>query len=268
MEQRNLLIAIVVSVGILIGFQFIFQRLHPTVPHVGNEAATSATQSAAPGAKPGAAIGAPGTTAPGAVAAKATEPLEAAIAGQPRVKIDTPRLHGSIALTGAKFDDLTLAKYHETVDPKSPEVLLLSPPGTPNPYLAEFGWVAAEPGTVKVPGADTVWKASGGALTPSNPVTLTWDNGEGLVFTRTISIDPNYMFTVDDAVQNTGRAAGPLSPYGLVSRTGTPQVADITFCSRPDRRPRRVVAGGQIRLAQPGPAERLPFDRRLARLYR
>ncbi|HUC70556.1 MAG TPA: membrane protein insertase YidC [Stellaceae bacterium] len=225
MEQRNLLIAIVVSVGILIGFQFIFQRLHPTVPHVGNEAATSATQSAAPGATPGAAIGAPGTTAPGAVAAKATEPLEAAIAGQPRVKIDTPRLHGSIALTGAKFDDLTLAKYHETVDPKSPEVLLLSPPGTAEPYLAEFGWVAAEPGTVKVPGADTVWKASGGALTPSNPVTLTWDNGQGLIFTRTISVDPNYMFTVRDEVRNTGGAPVQLLPYGLVSRTGTPQVA-------------------------------------------
>jgi YidC/Oxa1 family membrane protein insertase len=220
MEQRNLLIAIVVSVGILIGFQFVFQRLHPPVPHAATEAPAPASQSAAPNT-----AGAPGTAAPGAVAAKATETLAAAIAGQPRVDIETPSLHGSIALTGAKFDDLTLAKYHETVNKKSPEVLLLSPPGTANPYLAEFGWVAADPGTVKLPGPGTVWKASGGKLTPSNPVTLTWDNGQGLEFTRRISVDPNYMFTVTDEARNTGAAPVQLLPYGLVSRTGTPQVA-------------------------------------------
>jgi YidC/Oxa1 family membrane protein insertase len=227
MEQRNLLIAIVVSVGILIGFQFVFQRLHPPpVPHVGTSAGAPAAQSA-----PGTSAGAPpagatnATNAPGALAARAAETPAAAVAGQPRVKIDTLQLHGSIALVGARFDDLTLATYHETVNPKSPEVVLLSPPGTANPYFAEFGWVAAKPGSVKVPGPQTLWKASGGPLTPSNPVTLTWDNGQGLVFTRTISIDPNYMFTVKDAVRNTGSTAVTLMPYGLVSRTGTPQVA-------------------------------------------
>jgi YidC/Oxa1 family membrane protein insertase len=222
MEQRNLLIAIVLSVGILIGFQFVFQRLHPPpVPHVGSEATAPATPSAASGSRPAA----PGTAAPGAVAARATETVEAAIAGQPRVAIATPRLHGSIALKGARFDDLTLARYHETVDPNSPEVLLLSPPGTANPYLAEFGWVAAEPGSVKLPGPDTLWKASARPLTPSNPVTFTWDNGEGLVFTRTISVDPYYMFSVRDEVHNTGDQTIKLLPYGLISRTGTPQVA-------------------------------------------
>ena len=221
MEQRNLLIAIVLSVGILIGFQFVFQRLHPTVPHVGTEA-TSPTN---PVATPKPQAGAPGTNAPGAVATKATQTVAEAIAGQPRVKIATPRLHGSIDLKGAQFDDLTLADYHETVDPKSPEVLLLSPPGTANPYLAEFGWVAAEPGSVKLPGPDTVWKASEGPLTPSNPVILTWDNGQGLVFTRTISVDPDYMFTVHDEVHNTGKDSVKLLPYGLISRTGTPEVA-------------------------------------------
>jgi YidC/Oxa1 family membrane protein insertase len=226
MEQRNLLIAIVVSVGILIGFQFVFQRLHPTVPHPGSGTPAPVTQSAPVGATPGApGTGAPGTAAPGAVAANAAEPLAVAIAGQPRVQIETPSLHGSIALTGARFDDLTLAKYHETVDPKSPDVLLLSPPGTANPYLAEFGWVAAAPEAVKLPGSDTVWKASGGPLTPSSPVILTWDNGQGLVFTRTISVDRNYMFTVHDAVRNNGDAPVKLLPYGLVSRTGTPKVA-------------------------------------------
>jgi YidC/Oxa1 family membrane protein insertase len=221
MEQRNLLIAIVLSVGILIGFQFVFQRLHPPVPHVGRETAAPATPSTAPGAG----TAAPGTAAPGAVAAKAAETVQAAMAGQPRVAISTPRLHGSIALKGARFDDLTLTRYRETVDPKSPAVQLLSPPGTANPYLAEFGWVAAEPGSVKLPGPDTVWQASAGPLTPSNPVTLTWDSGQGLVFTRTISVDPDYMFTIKDEVRNTGNTTVKLLPYGLISRTGTPQVS-------------------------------------------
>jgi YidC/Oxa1 family membrane protein insertase len=217
MEQRNLLIAIVLSVGILIGFQFIIQRLNPPVPHVGS--GTTAP------ANPSKRAAAPGAAAPGAEAAKAKETVGEAIAGQPRVQIATPSLHGSIALIGAKFDDLTLARYHETADPKSPEVLLLSPPGTANPYLAEFGWVAAEPGTIKLPGPDTQWKASAGPLTPSNPVTLTWDNDQGLIFTRTISVDQNYMFTVRDEVRNVGTTPVKLLPYGLISRTGTPQVA-------------------------------------------
>src|SRR5262249_24001916 len=143
---------------------------------------------------------------------------------QPRVRIETPRLHGSIDLSGARLDDLTLATYHETVDPKSPEVVLLSPPGTQDPYLAEFGWVAASP-DVKVPGQHTRWIEPRGALTPANPVTLTWDNGQGLVFTRTISVDKDYMFTVRDTVRNNGPAPVKLLPYGLISRTGTPQVA-------------------------------------------
>jgi len=162
--------------------------------------------------------------APGAEPGHVVQSRVTALAEQPRVKIDTPRLHGSIDLLGARLDDLTLANYHETVDPKSPEVELLSPPGTQDPYLAEFGWVAGGP-DVKVPGPQTRWTETGGRLTPTNPVTLTWDSGQGLLFTRTISVDPNYMFTVRDAVRNNGTDPVKLLPYGLISRTGTPHVA-------------------------------------------
>src|SRR6516162_2626519 len=96
-----------------------------------------------------------------------------------------------------------------------------SPAGTENPYLAEFGWVAGSP-DVKLPGPQTRWESSDGPLTPTSPVTLTWDNGQGLVFSRKISVDNNYMFTVADSVRNTGTTPVKLSPYGLVSRTGTP----------------------------------------------
>jgi len=222
MEQRNLLIAIVLSVGILIAFQFVFERMRPAQP----PGSTPGTPVAAPSTASRSAAPAQGatTSAPGVTPAQAAETRETAITEQPRVKIDTPRLHGSINLLGARLDDLALANYHETVDPRSPEVVLLSPAGTENPYLAEFGWVAASPDAT-LPGPQTHWASSGGPLTPTNPVTLTWDNGQGLVFSRTISVDKNYMFTVTDAVRNTGTTPVKLSRYGLVSRTGTPHVA-------------------------------------------
>jgi YidC/Oxa1 family membrane protein insertase len=225
MEQRNLLIAIVLSVGILIAFQFAFERMRPPQPP-GTTGGTSATAPATPGPATQSVSPAPSasTNAPGAAPAHAAETREAALAEQPRVKINTPRLHGSIDLLGARLDDLTLATYHETVDPKSPEVVLLSPPGTEDPYLAEFGWVAVTP-DVKVPGPQTRWTETGGPLTPTSPTTMTWDNGQGLVFTRTISVDKDYMFTLHDAVRNNSSTPVKLLPYGLISRTGTPHVA-------------------------------------------
>ena len=130
-----------------------------------------------------------------------------------------------MALTGGRIDDLTLANYHETVDRTSPEVVLLWPTGTERtPYFAEFGWVGPAGGTVKLPDAESKWTALGGPLAPGHPVTLTWDNGAGLTFTRTVSIDENYMFTVEDGVKNAGSAPVSLTPYGLISRTGTPHV--------------------------------------------
>ena len=125
------------------------------------------------------------------------------------VKIDTPALHGSVNLVGGRIDDLTLAQYHETPDPKSPEIVLLAPAGTPAAYYAEFGWVPQGAG-IATPTATTRWTADGTALTPDKPLTLTWDNGQGLVFERKIAVDPDFMFTVTQSVRNTG--ANPVPP--------------------------------------------------------
>jgi YidC/Oxa1 family membrane protein insertase len=222
MEQRNLLLAIVLSVGILIAFQFVFERLRPPQPPPPS-VGTPATAPATPGQSAPSSATTPASSAPGAAPGQAAEPREAVIAEQPRVKIDTPSLHGSIDVVGARIDDLTLAKYHETVNPKSPDVVLLQPAGTADAYFAQFGWTET-PG-VKLPSADTKWTTSGNQLTPGHSLTLTWDNGEGLTFTRTISVDKNYMFTVDDAVKNTGSTSVKLTPYGLISRSGTPPVS-------------------------------------------
>jgi YidC/Oxa1 family membrane protein insertase len=136
-----------------------------------------------------------------------------------RVAIDSPLLDGSIALKGGKLDDLRLKKYHETLDPKSPEIVLLAPKSTDYPYYAEFGWIGSN-----VPGEQTVWSQQGNnALAPGHPVTLTWDNGQGLTFTRVISVDDQYMFNVHDTVTNKSSQTQTLYPFAYVAREGVPK---------------------------------------------
>ncbi len=148
------------------------------------------------------------------------------LAASSRVPIRTPKLSGSVNLTGARIDDLLLIGYRETVDPDSPLITLLSPSGSRNAFYASFGWVAAKGAKTAVPGSKTVWSARAGAeLTPDAPLTLTWDNGGGLIFKRTISVDDNYLFTVDDAVENRTSGTVLLHSFGLVSRHGKPDIA-------------------------------------------
>src|SRR5206468_9378707 len=113
----------------------------------------------------------------------------------------------------------------ETVSPTSPQIVLLNPPGTDNAYYADFGWLAAKDAAVNLPVATTRWTADGGPLTADHPVSLSWDNGQGLVFTRTIALDRNFMFTVTDAVKNQSKAAVKLYPYGRIRRVCTPPLA-------------------------------------------
>lgn len=209
-EQRNLILAIVLSIVILMGFQVLFA---PDAP-VEQQPKEQATEMTPPGERPA------GPALPGDAPPAMTR--QAALTGG-RVPISTPRLHGSIALRGGRIDDLTLVEYHERPDPKSPEIELLSPAGAPRPYYAEYGWVPA--GDVAVPGEDAEWSASGGNLTPERPVTLTWDNGEGLRFIRTYTIDKDYLFSVAQRVENKSGDPVTLHPYALISRTGTPETA-------------------------------------------
>src|SRR5262245_25996889 len=153
---------------------------------------------------------------------------DAALAASPRVRIETPSLSGSISLRGARIDDLSLLKYRETVDPNSPPIVLLAPSGSPHPFYAEFGWSAPSGASVKLPNSDTLWQQEGsGALSVGHPVTLVYDNGEGLQFRRTIAVDENYLFTLKDEVINKTAAPVTLYPFALISRHGTPQTLGL-----------------------------------------
>ena len=139
-----------------------------------------------------------------------------------RVPIQTPTLRGSLSLQGGRIDDLFLVRYRETLDADSPPVELFRPQGMEHAYFAQFGWTGPNVAG-GVPGPNTPWSLTAGStLTPTSPVTLTWDNGQGLRFTRVISIDDQYMFTVADTVQNLGTQPITIAPYGSVQRQGVP----------------------------------------------
>jgi YidC/Oxa1 family membrane protein insertase len=162
----------------------------------------------------------PGALAPPTPAVPADD-RTAALKRSPRVVIDAPRIKGSIALVGGHIDDVSLVEYRETIEPGSPEIVILNPSGLPNAYFAQFGWISAT-AAVPAPDANTPWQTDGKVLAPGRPVTLSWDNGAGLAFEHTYAVDENYMFTVTQRVENTGLKPVTLFPYGLISRSGTP----------------------------------------------
>src|SRR6201993_3908231 len=221
-DNRNTILAVILSGLVLIGWQYFFN-----IPQMEKQRAAQQIQSEL--VKPAPQAGTTITPQAGGAPAPANAPVvdrQTAIASEPRVKIDTPRLSGSISLKGARIDDLALVQFRETVDPASPAIVLYSPSGTEAPYYAEFGWVPASGSTARLPDAQTTWQQDGnGSLTPSTPVVLKWDNGEGLPFRRTISIDDHYLFTIKDEVSNIGNAPVTLYPFALISRHGAPKVS-------------------------------------------
>jgi YidC/Oxa1 family membrane protein insertase len=225
MENRNMILAIVLSIAIILGFYYFFElpRMRAQQAALEAQRAQQTEQQAQTGQQP-----VPGATAPlpgAGVAATAAAPTRAeALAASPRVRIDSPRLSGSIALTGGRIDDLVLDDYKLTTDPKSPKIELLNPATGKDAYYAEFGWLPPD-SAVKVPGPDTLWQASSPTLTPDHPVTLSWDNGAGLRFERTIALDHNFMFTITQRVVNQGSTPVTLYPYGRILRAGTPHTA-------------------------------------------
>jgi YidC/Oxa1 family membrane protein insertase len=229
-DNRNTILAVILSGLVLLGWQYFFnmpqmekQRAQSQLQSEMAKPATPADGSAPQaGAAPAPSAGAPNQPVSNAPVVD----RETAIATGPRVKIDTPRLSGSILLKGARIDDLSLVQFRDTVDPTSPAIVLFSPSGTAAPYYAEFGWVAGSGSAVKLPDQNTVWQQEGSnSLAPNSPVTLKYDNGDGLTFHRTIAIDDRYLFTIKDDVTNVGNAPVTLYPFALISRHGTPKVS-------------------------------------------
>ena len=206
-NSRSTIIFMVIAAVLLIGYQFLVlnpsERRREAAAHA---KAVAAQQQQQPGAAP------PGSP----VLVSRAE----AVARSPRAPISSPDLVGSISLRGGRIDDLSLRRYPETLAKGAPPVELVRPEGALQAYFADFGWTGA-PG---LPNAGSLWtQTAGGVLSPGRPVTLSFDNGAGLTFTRTFALDDQYVFTVTDAVRNAGAAPVKLAPYASVQRQGQPQ---------------------------------------------
>ncbi len=236
-NNRNLILAVVLSMLVVLVW-FTFFAPEPPAPAPETEAAAQA-QPGAPAAVSDA------TQAPAGTAPVPTGPKDPS-ATAARVKIKSDSLSGSISLAGGRVDDLLLTKYHETLEANSPYVRLLTPTdsdfvdtfetGTPiapggaletvvrKPYYAVYGWSpAAGTDPAAVPNASTIWQVeSGETLTPSTPITLRWDNGQGQIFRRIFAMDDKYLFTVTQSVENTAVTPFAAAPYGIIARHGQP----------------------------------------------
>jgi len=209
MEQRRLILAIALSIAILLGFQMLYRRIAPA------PAPSETAETMPPPAPP-----AVGPARPPAETASAQPEAPA-----PRLAILAPRIEGSLGLRGARLDDLVLRDYRDTVAANSPLVQLLARPASATPYYVQFGWSAPLGTSLKLPDSTTLWQASAPTLTPRQPVTLTWDNGAGLVFSIALAVDDNYMFTIRQSVANGTAQPVELFPWARIRRDYTPPTA-------------------------------------------
>ncbi|GAA6166106.1 membrane protein insertase YidC [Pelagimonas sp. KU-00592-HH] len=213
-QNKNLILATALSFVVILVWFIMFPPPDPVEDPNAPAITAEATQPAA---------ATPNAAADAGAATNTADVVETKDA--PRVDIATDRLSGSISLLGGRLDDLHLNDYRETLDENSPTVTFLAKRGEPNAFYALYGWApGAGLSLDQVPGANTEWSLeSGSTLSTTSPITLKWDNGNGLTFRRTFSIDENYMFSVNQSVQNSGSETVSLAPYGTLTRHGEPQ---------------------------------------------
>lgn len=205
-DKKNILIAALLTIAILFGWPYVSSHFFPPAQPPATVIKGGEQQ---PLPKPQA--------DPALDSATAVRDRGQVLRESPRVAIDTPKLKGSIALQGARIDDIVLPGYRQNIAKDSPPVRLFSPSGTRDAYFAGVGWSGEG---LRAPDASTVWTASGTRLSPTTPVTLSWDNGQGQTFRIALSIDSDYMITARQTVENRGRGAVGVRPYGFVSRNG------------------------------------------------
>ena len=213
-QNRNLILASVLSFLVIIVWFILFPPPEPTQRQV--EEDFSSTQNDIDD------TALPGTdTVQTETAPKTTSTDQEA----PRLAIETEKLSGTISLKGGRIDDLSLLGYKVELKEEAEDITLLRPVGQKGAYYAAYGWAAlsgVDPS--EVPNPETLWTVRGNeTLDVNSPVTLVWKNGKNLTFSRTISLDENYMFTIEQGVQNNSNTEIALRPYGLIRRSGEPK---------------------------------------------
>ena len=211
-EQRNLYLAIGISIAIIISFQFIFPSQPIQNTSIENEESLE-----------------PATSIDGQKNQIVNEikTRDEILIETDRVTFKNSSIEGSINLKGAILDDLILSKYKTSLDDESDNIRLLLPDGTANPYYIETGWKELKDSNTEIPDLETVWKTNGLELSPSKPVTLSWTNNQNITFKINYTIDEEYMFTITQEIINEGNSTIEVFPYRLIKRINTPDTINF-----------------------------------------
>ena len=214
-EQKNLFLAIGLSIAIIVAFQFLFPQQAVMTPPSSDtvekmQPATSIDDNQI-------------------ISNQVTKSKEEIINFSERIIINTPSLGGSINLKGGIIDDLILLKYQETQEENSKNITLFSPDGTANPYYVEFGWktLSNNSSSLDLPTLDTLWKSSGSTLTPERPITLSWINKQNITFKIRFDIDENYLFNISQIIENNSSSNIEVFPYRLIKRINFPKTINF-----------------------------------------
>ncbi|MFL2946277.1 MAG: membrane protein insertase YidC [Parvibaculales bacterium] len=236
-NNSNFLMAVVLSLGVLLGWQFFV--VEPRLAEERARQLAAAEEIAAfaenqgTGASPESELRAPdisgAPTVAGTAPAPSTKPANNdAFADSPRLKIETEQLSGSIALMGARFDDLILADYAESLAADAPRQRILQAENEFGHWQVHHGWVGGESANVTLPGPTSLWRlVDGTVLTPTSPVTIAHTTPEGVEFRQRIEVDNNFMFTITHSARNNTSASLTLYPFAQISRTGRPQTSNL-----------------------------------------
>ena len=214
-EQKNLFLAIGLSIAIIVVFQLLFPQKVPV---------KNSTNDINEQIEPATSIDDNNNISKQAIKSKAE-----IIKTSKRVMINTPSLSGSINLKGAILDDLILLKYNENLNDNSKKITLFSPDGTSNPYYFELGWkqLSNETNIIKLPNLETEWTSSGSSLSENNPITLTWTNDQDITFKIIFELDQNYLFNVSQIIENNSTNLVKIFPYRLIKRINLPKTINF-----------------------------------------
>ncbi len=211
-EQKNLFLAIGISIAIIVLFQLIFPA--QTI----DKSKTSNVEIM----EPATSIDNQNTTEINIV-----KPKEEVLNQNKRILIENSLLKGSINLKGGIIDELNLSKYKLSLEKDSKNIELFLPDGTSNPYYVEFGWKELNNNSIELPTLDTVWQSNSNQLTPNNPITLNWTNNQDITFEVNYSIDDDYMLSIEQRIINNGKLNIEVYPYRLIKRINTPETINF-----------------------------------------
>ena len=205
-NQKNLFLAIAISMAIIFGFQFLMPPEAPVENTTTNTNADTGVDLIS-----------------NSVPTINFENKEKVLLNSERVTFDNGKIAGSINLTGAIIDDLVLLDYREFLDTNSAKISFLNPVGSEDAYYLDTGW-ASNDKNINFPNSDSVWSANRNSLNGTNSVTLSWTSDQNITFEKSISLDENYLFNVEQKIINQSGLMFEAYPYGSSNRKGEPEM--------------------------------------------